>query len=291
MAKVLSVSSQVVCGHVGNSTAAFVLQRMGHEVMSLPTVLLSNRPGYAAIAGEPIDPAKLDAMLEAARRNGWLTGVDAILTGYIPTAKHAALCEKWIGALGRGALYVCDPIIGDEPGGVYIREEAARAIQEKLVPLAGVLTPNLFELGWLTGRAVDATQTAVDAARSLELPAVIATSVPAGVPGMLANLLIEPDGIAACVSTRETVHAHGTGDFLAAIFLAHRLNGLSNREALQAAAAATGVVLAASKGRQELALVESQAAWARQPAPLAPLVSRLRITAPFAEGSHGNLET
>jgi pyridoxine kinase len=271
MAKVLSVSSQVVYGHVGNSTAAFVLQRMGHEVMSLPTVLLSCRPGYAAIAGEPIGPAKLDAMLKAVRRNGWLAGVDAVLTGYIPTAEHAALCEKWIGALSPGVLYVCDPIIGDEPGGVYIRKEAAHSIREKLVRLADVLTPNLFELGWLSGLAANSTLAAVEAARSLERPAVIVTSAPAGKPGILANLLIEPDGISACVSPRETVHAHGTGDFLAAIFLAHRLNGLSNREALQAAAAAMSVVLAASEGRQELALIETQAAWARRPPPFAPL--------------------
>ncbi len=277
MAKVLSVSSQVVYGHVGNSTAAFVLQRMGHEVMSLPTVLLSCRPGYAAIAGEPIGPAKLDAMLEAMRRNGWLAGVDAVLTGYIPTAEHAALCEKWIGALGPGVLYICDPIIGDEPGGVYIREEAAHAIREKLVPLADVLTPNLFELGWLSGRAIGGTRTAMEAARSLERPVVIVTSAPAGEPDMLANLLVEPGGIAACVSPHETVHAHGTGDFLAAIFLAHRLNGLSSGESFQAAAAAMGIVLAASGGRQELALMETQAAWARQPPPLAPLEPEISI--------------
>ncbi len=32
------------------------------------------------------------------------------------------------------------------------------------------------------------------------------------------------------------------------------------------------LVLAASKGRSELALVETQAEWARQPPPMAPLV-------------------
>ena len=155
--------------------------------------------------------------------------------------------------------------------GVYIREEAALAIREKLVPLASVLTPNLFELGWLSGRAIDGTAAAVDAARSLRRPAVIVTSAPAGAPDRLANLLVEPERTAACVCPRETVHAHGTGDFLAAIFLAHRLNGLGNAAALQAAAAAMDFVLAASRGRGELALVETQAEWARQPPQLAPL--------------------
>lgn len=272
MAKVLSISSQVVYGHVGNSTAAFVLQRMGHEVLSLPTVLLSNRPGYEAIAGEPVGPAKLDAMLGAVWSNGWLGGVDAILTGYIPTAEHAALCERWIKALDQNTLYVCDPIIGDEPGGIYLREEAARAVRDKLVPLADVVTPNLFELGWLSGRAIADAAGAIGAARSLWKPDVIVTSAPAPSPGLLANLLVEEASAAACVCPRETVHARGTGDFFAAIFLAHQLNGLSNSAALQAAAAAMSLVLAASRGRGELALVETQAEWARQPPALAPLM-------------------
>jgi len=271
MAKVLSISSQVVYGHVGNSTAAFVLQRMGHEVLSLPTVLLSNRPGYKAIAGEPIDPCKLDCLLTAAWSNGWLAGVDAILTGYIPTAEHAALCEMWIKVLNPNVLYLCDPIIGDEPAGVYISEDAARAICERLVPLADILTPNCFELGWLSGGAIPDPAAAVDAARSLWRPAVVVTSAPAGTPDRLANILAARSESAATVCPRETVHAHGTGDFFAAIFLAHRLNGLSNLVALRAATAAMSLILDASRGRSELAPIETQAVWAQQPPLLAAL--------------------
>ena len=96
MAKVLSISSQVVCGHVGNSAAAFVMQRMGHDVLAVPTIILSNRPGYKAIAGHRTDPQKLSAMLEAVLENGWLADVDAVLTGYVPTREHAEFCASWI---------------------------------------------------------------------------------------------------------------------------------------------------------------------------------------------------
>ncbi len=274
MAKVLSISSQVVYGHVGNSTAAFVLQRMGHEVLSLPTVLLSNRPGYGAIASELIAPEKLNAMLEAALSNGWLAGTDAILTGYLPTAAHAILCEGWIPAIkafNPNAIYLCDPIIGDEPQGIYIGQEAAGAIRERLLPAADMLTPNRFELGWLSGRNIFDGAAAVEAARSLKSRAVVVTSAPAARPDMLANILVDSAGAAAAVCPRETVHAHGTGDFFAAIFLGHRLKGLSNRGALQAAAAAMSQVLQASKGRSELALIETQAMWAKEPPLLAAL--------------------
>jgi pyridoxine kinase len=277
MAKVLSISSQVVYGHIGNSIACFVLQRMGHEVLSLPTVLLSNRPGYKALAGERKDPGRLNAILEAAEANGWLADVDAILTGYIPAPEHAALCEKWIGrikALNSQAIYLCDPIIGDEPAGIYIDEAAARATRDRLVPLADILTPNRFELGWLSNRPVPDAGAAVTAARALSRPAVIVTSAPADGPDRIANILVEGRDVVATVSARETVKAHGTGDFFAANFLAHWLNGSSSRVALQAAAAATTMILAASEGQSELALIKTQARWAGtglQPAALEPL--------------------
>ena len=158
---------------------------------------------------------------------------------------------------------------------IYIREEAALAIRQRLVPHADVLTPNLFELGWLTGKPAATTAEAIAAARLLGKPGVIVTSAPASTADRLANLLVEETSTAACVCLRQTVHARGTGDFFAAIFLAHRLNGLSNRAALQAASAAMSLVLAASEGRAELALIETQAEWARQPPPLARLTPPL----------------
>ncbi|MGA7323627.1 MAG: pyridoxal kinase [Rhodomicrobium sp.] len=281
MSKVVSISSQVVYGHVGNSTSAFVLQRMGHEVLAVPTILLSNRPGYKAIAGEPLEPRKLDAMLGAALENGWLNNAAAIMTGYLPSAEHASLCERWVRRIKDAnpqAIYLCDPIIGDEPGGIYIKEAAASAMRDRLLPLADILTPNSFELFWLSGTPIADAGSAVAAARSLMRPAVVITSAPAPQKHMLANILVEGDATAATAAPREIVHAHGTGDFFASVFLAHRLNGLSNAIAMRAASAAIGHVLHASAGQSELVLVETQASWAATPPTLAPLVAGIDAT-------------
>ncbi len=273
MAKVLSISSQVVYGHVGNSAAAFVLQRMGHDVLAVPTIILSNRPGYGAIAGERTDPGKLDAMLEAVLQNGWLADVDAVLTGYVPTAAHAEFCRSWIArikGLNPKALYLCDPIIGDEPAGIYVAEAAASAVRDQLVPLSDILTPNAFELGWLSGRAITDAASVASAARALARPVVVATSAPAGA-GMIANILVTRSEVASTVSPRRTVQAHGTGDFFAAILLAHKLKGYTASAALRAAAAAIDLVLDRSEGRSELALIETQDHWAAADPALAPL--------------------
>jgi pyridoxine kinase len=274
MAKVLSISSQVIFGHVGNSATAFVLQRMGHDVLAAPTIILSNRPGYKAIAGEATDPAKLDAMLHAALANGALDGLDAVLTGYMPTPGHAELCRSWIETIRARSPdcdYLCDPIIGDEPSGVYVAEDAARAVRDRLVPLADIVTPNAFELGWLSGRAVADPASAFAAAKALRRPTVVTTSAPASAPGMLANLCVEGGQAVATQSPIRMVQAHGTGDFFAAIFLAHKLNGLAAATALRAAAAAIDFVLERSAGRCELALIETQDVWAAKPPALAPL--------------------
>ncbi len=281
MANVLSISSQVVYGHVGNSTTAFVLQRMGHGVLSLPTIILSNRPGYKAIAGERTDPQKLAHILEALQSNGWLAGLDAVLTGYLPSPEHVMLCAHWIAKLrllNPRAIYLCDPIIGDEPDGIYVDEASARSVRDLLVPLADIVTPNAFELGWLSDHKVSDPAAAVSAAQSLSRPAVLATSAPAGISGTIANILIEAEGCAATVSPLRAVQAHGTGDFFASNFLAHKLNGLSSRTALRAAAATIDLVLDRSDGRTELPLVETQADWANGDPPLAALARLPGIT-------------
>src|SRR5688572_27846842 len=65
MARVLALSSQVARGHVGLSAVVPALQRLGHEVWPLPTILLSNHPGHAHAAGLRVDPAALEEMVDA----------------------------------------------------------------------------------------------------------------------------------------------------------------------------------------------------------------------------------
>ena len=48
MARILAISSQVVRGHVGLSAIVPALQRLGHEVLPIPTIILSNHPGHPA---------------------------------------------------------------------------------------------------------------------------------------------------------------------------------------------------------------------------------------------------
>jgi pyridoxine kinase len=261
MARILSISSQVVRGAIGNSAAAFALQRLGHEVWALPTVVLSNHPGHAHVAGLRVPPETLAAMLDALAANGWLGEVDAIATGYCPTAAHVAFATSVIArvrATGRRPLIHVDPVIGDDPKGVYIEAAAAVAMRDALVPLADVLTPNRFELEWLTGMTVTDSSAARTAARTLgNGRVVLATSVPAA-GGALTNVLYSDRAECEIVVLKRPHAPHGTGDLFAALYLGYSLNGQTPDAALAGAAAGVEAALVASAGSDELQLAAAQ---------------------------------
>lgn len=269
MATVLCISSHVARGHVGLSAATFALERLGHEVWALPTVLLSNHPGHARFVGSAIDPLELGGMLGALQENGWLAGVDGVLVGYMPSDRHvvaAAELISWVRANAPEALVLCDPALGDEPKGVYIDARAAEAIRSELLPLADIATPNRFELAWLTGRDVGNESEVLTAAEALGQPHLLATSIPGTEADRLLNIHVGLDTASSTEVARRSRAPHGTGDLMAALFLGHVLHGLDSARALSLATAGVEAVLAASEQADELRLVQSQDGWAH-PAP------------------------
>lgn len=275
MARVLALSSQVVRGHVGLSAIVPGLQRLGHEVLGLPTVLLSNHPGHPHVAGERVAPELLARMLDALAANGWLAEVDAVLTGYLPSVGHVELALEVVArvrAVRPAATYVCDPVLGDDPKGIYIDPAVAAAIRDRLVPTAALVTPNRFELAFLTGRPVSSIAEARIAAVSLP-GTVLATSVPMQPPAQIGNLLVcGPEQQALTVVPRRAAVPHGTGDLMAALVLGFQLSGCAPPETLARATARIDALLDASAGSDELHLAGADALWRETaPWPLAPV--------------------
>lgn len=268
MARILAISSYVARGHVGLSAMLPALQRLGHDVIGLPTTILSNHPGHANFAGADIDPHRLGSMLDAIEANGWFNGIHAVMTGYLPTLGHvrfAAEAASRISAVNPAAEYYCDPIIGDDPKGHYLDSEAANAIRDELLPLADMAFPNRYELEWLSGRAITDINSAFEAASDLPCRSVLATSIP-GDHGDLVNLwTTDGDGIFCPVPKRHQV-PHGTGDLFAALFIGHRLNGGIGTEHLGRAAAGVAAVIANSHAHDELQLAPQSELWCN-PAP------------------------
>jgi pyridoxine kinase len=262
MARILAISSQVARGAVGLSVMVPALQRLGHEVIALPSIVLSNHPGHAHSAGLSMPVARLDAMLMALEANGWLYGLDAVVSGYLPTARHVRLIADWVGrlrALARTPAlpYLCDPVLGDEPKGLYIDPAAAEAIRKDLVPLADILTPNRFELGYLaTGCLPDHLADLAEARAAVaafKAPIVVATSIP-GEGGSLVNVMAAAGALHETRVARRPHAPHGSGDLFATLLAAALAGGKPPPEALGLATAGVDRVLAASAGSDALDL-------------------------------------
>lgn len=257
MSTVLCLSSQVVRGYVGGSAARIAMERLGHEFWLLPTVILSNHPGHARFAGEQVPSGRLRAMLEALEVNGWLADVDAVMTGYMPSPEHVTLAAGTVAKVKDAhgdAPYLCDPILGDSPGGLYVDEEVASAIRDELIPLADIATPNRFELEWLSGRKSKRAKTALSPARELGPATMLVTSLTGDDPKNLVNLLVADKGAWQTQVIRRKGAPRGVGDLNAALFLGHLLNGSDPRDALGRATAGVEAALDASKGADELLL-------------------------------------
>ncbi len=257
MARILVISSQVARGSVGLNALLPALAAYGHETIALPTILLSNHPGHGRFAGERIDPPLLARMLAALDANGWLAEVDAVVTGYLPSAAHVAFAASALATVctrNPAAQLFCDPVLGDDPKGLYIAAEAAEALRDTLVPQADFTFPNRFELSWLSGRDVRSEDDARDAARRLAPKWVVATSVP-GPIGQLSTLAISAQGAwAASLAERARV-PNGTGDLLAGLFTGAVRSGKAPEVALAESVAGVASVMTASAGRDELRLV------------------------------------
>ncbi|HEX4157728.1 MAG TPA: pyridoxal kinase [Rhizomicrobium sp.] len=256
---ILSFQSEVVYGHVGHGAARFALQRLGHEVWALPTVLLSSHAGYPHVEGESVAAERLRCLLDGLSANGWLAQCDAILSGYLGNAEQAEMIADAVSEVKRAntkAFYCLDPVIGDD-GRAYAKPGVAEAMARTLLPLADIVTPNAFELVTLSGLPVRNVEDARVAIDRLGKPLVTATSLPDGREriGILAATRDE----AWFASARRFAEVpHGGGDLFAALFVAQRLSGAELRDSLARAMVPLHRILSASRGCSELRLIAEQ---------------------------------
>jgi pyridoxine kinase len=263
---VLVITSQVVRGGISGRGLTFALERIGHDVWFLPTILLPWHPGQGKGTRIVAPAADFIAIVEDLAASPKLAEVGAVISGYLGNPEQAAAIASLVKAVKThtpDAPYLCDPVMGDQhdgSGNLYVPTATAEAIRDQLVPLADVVTPNAFELGWLTGREIDSEMQALAAARVLGNERVMVTSSPALRRNAIANLLAGPRGAVAAEHASIANPPHGTGDLIAGLFLANLLAGQNDEEALKRASASVFELVARSvrKGADELLFAEEQ---------------------------------
>ena len=265
---ILSIQSHVAYGHVGNSAAVFALQRLGIEVWPVHTVQFSNHPGYGGWRGRAFDGGLIGDVVQGIEDRGVLKTCDGVLSGYVGSAEIGPAILDAVARVRRAnpqAQYCCDPVIGDVGAGVYVQPGVADFIRQHAVPAADVATPNLFELGHLTGRSTRNTGEVLQAAHALRHMGpriVLVTSLFSDETPEGAIELVACDDTSAyrLRTPKLPIAANGAGDLIAALFLAHLLRTGSTPEALSRAASSVFGILkrTAEAGSREILLIEAQ---------------------------------
>ncbi len=267
-AAVLSIQSAVAYGHVGNSAAVLPLQRLGFDVFPVYTVLLAHHPGQGrGWRGHKVAPAEIGEILSGLEDRGALARCVAVLSGYFGAPEVADLILRAVVAVRAvrpDAIYLCDPVIGDDHTGVFVAPGNAEAIRDRLLPAADIVTPNRFELAHLSGREIDSLEDARAAAAALRAIGprlVVATGLELPeAPGTLSMLADTAETSWLVTTPRIPVLVHGTGDLFSALFLGQYLRTRDAKTALELASAAifTVVERTHAAGADELQLVYVQ---------------------------------
>lgn len=266
--KVLSIQSAVAYGHVGNSAAVFPLQRIGVEVLPVYTVTFSNHTGYGAWRGPLIAPDDVREVITGIEERGVFGEIDALLSGY---QGGEGIGDVIIDAVARvkaanpDAVYACDPVMGNAKSGCFVAPAIPILLREKVVPVADIITPNQFELGFLTGTEPDtleSTLASVDLAMAMGPRTVLVTSVerPDREDDTIEMLVADSAGAWIVQTPRLPMKANGSGDVTAALFTAHYVETGDAKTALERTASSVFDLLAATleSGARELRLVEAQ---------------------------------
>ena len=236
---VLSIQSQVVYGTVGNNAALPTLARHGIRATAVPTVLYSNTPHYDTIHGGAIPADWFAGYLKDLERRRALTATRAIILGYLGSAEQANILADWLDSekARRPQLHISiDPVLGDHDSGLYVRPELAASYRDRLVACADLITPNHYELGYLSQQPTEGEAATIAAARSLlgaRLKTVIVTSSPGAAEGNIANLIVSADNVQRSEHPRIESDVKGTGDAFHAALTAGLLNDLPLAEAVQ----------------------------------------------------------
>ncbi|MEU8238088.1 pyridoxal kinase PdxY [Actinoplanes missouriensis] len=266
--KVLSIQSAVAHGHVGNSAAVFPLQRIGVEVVPVLTVNFSNHTGYGAWRGPLIPPADVAEVLLGVEERGVFPQIDAVLSGY---QGGAGIADVIIDAVGRvkaanpAAVYACDPVMGNAKSGCFVAPEIPVLLRDRVVPVADIITPNQFELGFLTGTepaSIESTLKSADLARAMGPSTVLVTSVerPDREEGTIEMLVVDDTGAWIVTTPHLPFKANGSGDVTAALFTAHYVTTKNAALSLERTASSVFDLIETTyrSGERELQLVQAQ---------------------------------
>lgn len=245
---IISIQSQVVHGHVGNSAAVLPMQARGLNVAAVPTTLLSNNPHFETMRGRVLEPELVGDLLRGVEERGLIETSRYIVSGYLGSRANGEVVAAFVERarkLNPDINYICDPVMGDSNLGIFVADQVVECLCDDLVPLADLLTPNQFELGLITQEQATSWQELTTAASKVQAfrgarLVVTGCTFPDTPEGSLENVVIDGDMRTRLTSPRLPIVPVGTGDLFTGLLTANLAHG---RDLVGAARNAASVLL------------------------------------------------
>lgn len=272
---IISIQSQVVHGHVGNSAAVLPMQVRGLTVAAVPTTLLSNNPHFETMRGRVLESELVGDLLRGVEERGLIETSRYIVSGYLGSRANGDVVAAFVERARRinpDIVYICDPVMGDSNLGIFVSDQVVECLLDRLVPMADVLTPNQFEAGLIAGgtlstwREIEAAGLKIQPHRDAGL--VITSCTLADTPdGVLENIVFDNGTAARLPFPRLPIVPVGTGDLFTGVLTANLAQGRSLADAAGNAANVLLDVLGRTiaNGEHEIQLASVIEAFAPKP--------------------------
>ena len=234
MANILSIQSTVLNDLVGNQAARSVLKPLKHNLIEVPTIILTSHKGQKSslqLHSSELNVSRVFTNVQAAYK---IKTSDLTIIGYLPSKNSTKHITK-IMKTQRNVLL--DPVIGDIGVGIYVNPDVAKFFQ-KIFTKTKYLSANFFEWSFLNKKDISQypfLEVVNDLKKfsSKNNSIVLIRSIPK--KNELINLLASPKG-AWSIKTPEIkfkTRYHGAGDLSTALFAHYLTQKISEKKILE----------------------------------------------------------
>lgn len=229
MRTALSIAGSDCSGGAGIQADLKTMTLNGVYAMSAITALTSqNTTGVFDVLTVP--PAFLESQLDAV-----FTDIppDAVKIGMVSSKELIAVIAEKLRQY-RAKNIVVDPVMVATSGGRLIQDAAVAALQETLLPMVTIATPNIPEAEVLSGMSIQDKEDMVRAAKAIGAAYGCAVLVKGGHCVNDANDLLYADGEVRWFTGKRIANpnTHGTGCTLSSAIAANLAKGVSLDEAI-----------------------------------------------------------
>ncbi|AYC28770.1 pyridoxine/pyridoxal/pyridoxamine kinase [Paenisporosarcina cavernae] len=231
--KTLTIAGSDTSGGAGIQADLKTFQEHGTYGMNALTVIVTMDPDKGWSHG--VHPLPVETLIPQ-MKTAFSTGIDALKTGMLPTVEIIEAAAKGIQESGVKNV-VIDPVLVCKGEDEALFPENIDAMVKHLLPVALVVTPNLFEAGQLSGvgnlRTVDDMKEAAKKLHERGAKYVVIKGGKQLAHEKAADLFYDGNEFLLLEAEKsDTTYNHGAGCTFAAAITANLANGLDVREAV-----------------------------------------------------------